>query len=31
LVLGGIVWSRHHTNIGRLLSGTETKIGAKKS
>ena len=31
LMLGGIVWSRHHTNIGRLLSGTETKIGAKKS
>ena len=31
LVLGGIVWTRHHTNIGRLLSGTETKIGAKKS
>ena len=31
LVLGGIVWSRHYTNIGRLLSGTETKIGAKKS
>ena len=29
LVLGGIVSSRHHTNIGRLLSGTETKIGAK--
>ena len=31
LVLGGVVWSRHHTNIGRLLSGTENKIGAKKS
>ena len=31
LVLGGIVWSRHHSNIGRLLSGTETKIGEKKS
>ena len=31
LILGGIVWSRHHTNIGRLLSGTETKISAKKS
>ena len=29
LVLGGVVWSRHHTNIGRLLLGTETKIGAK--
>ena len=31
VIAGGIVWSRHHTNIGRLLSGTETKIGAKKS
>tara|TARA_B100001093_G_scaffold142415_1_gene134902 strand:+ start:338 stop:943 length:606 start_codon:yes stop_codon:yes gene_type:complete len=31
LILGGIVWNRHHTNIGRLLSGTETKISAKKS
>ena len=30
LVLGCVVWSRHHTNIGRLLSGAETKIGAKK-
>ena len=29
LVLGGIVWGRHHSNIGRLLSGTETKIGAQ--
>ena len=29
VMLGGIVWSRHRTNIGRLLSGTETKIGAK--
>jgi acyl phosphate:glycerol-3-phosphate acyltransferase len=29
LVLSCIVWSRHHTNIGRLLSGTETKIGKK--
>ena len=24
LVLGGIVWARHHTNLSRLLSGTET-------
>lgn len=31
LLLGGLVWSRHHTNIGRLLTGTETKIGAKTS
>lgn len=29
LLLGGLVWSRHHANIGRLLTGCETKIGAK--
>ena len=27
LLLGALVWSRHHANIGRLLSGKETKIG----
>jgi glycerol-3-phosphate acyltransferase PlsY len=27
LVLCGVIWVRHHANIGRLLSGTETKIG----
>ena len=27
LLLGALVWSRHHSNIGRLLSGKETKIG----
>ncbi|MFZ8992807.1 MAG: glycerol-3-phosphate 1-O-acyltransferase PlsY, partial [Candidatus Puniceispirillaceae bacterium] len=26
LLLGGLVWSRHHANIGRLLTGCETKI-----
>ena len=27
LLLGVLVWSRHRANIGRLLSGKETKIG----
>ena len=30
LFLGALVWSRHHANIGRLLTGTETKIGDQK-
>jgi glycerol-3-phosphate acyltransferase PlsY len=29
LVLTGLIWTRHHQNIGRLLSGTEPKIGKK--
>ena len=29
LLLGALVWSRHHANIGRLITGTETKIGNK--
>jgi glycerol-3-phosphate acyltransferase PlsY len=29
LLISALVWTRHHTNIGRLLNGTETKIGAK--
>ena len=29
LLLNALVWTRHHQNIGRLLAGTETKIGAK--
>ena len=29
LGLSALVWTRHHTNIRRLLNGTETKIGAK--
>ena len=30
LMLSALVWTRHHANIGRLLNGTETKIGAKE-
>jgi glycerol-3-phosphate acyltransferase PlsY len=30
ILLGAIVWIRHHANIGRLLSGTESKIGKKQ-
>jgi len=26
-----LVWAKHHENIGRLLSGTESKIGQKKA
>ena len=29
ILLGAIVWMRHHANIGRLFSGTESKIGNK--
>ena len=29
LVLTGLIWTRHHQNIGRLLVGTEPKIGEK--
>jgi glycerol-3-phosphate acyltransferase PlsY len=29
LVLGFLVWSRHHANIGRLLAGTEPKAGQR--
>jgi glycerol-3-phosphate acyltransferase PlsY len=29
LLLSALVWTRHHANIGRLLNGTETKIGIK--
>ena len=29
LLLSTVVWTRHRQNIGRLLAGTETKIGAK--
>mgnify|MGYP001970004026 CR=1 FL=1 len=29
LLLSGLVWTRHGSNIGRLLAGTETKIGVK--
>lgn len=27
LVMTGLIWVRHHANIGRLLTGQETKIG----
>jgi glycerol-3-phosphate acyltransferase PlsY len=30
-VLVLLVWSKHHENIRRLLAGTESKIGLKKS
>ena len=30
LILGALVWTRHHTNISRLLAGSETKIDFKK-
>ncbi len=29
ILVSGLVWARHHSNIGRLLAGSETKIGAK--
>ena len=29
LLLSGLVWARHHSNIGRLLAGSETKIGVR--
>lgn len=29
IVMTGLIWVRHHANIGRLLSGQETKIGKK--
>ena len=29
IVMTGLIWVRHHANIGRLLSGRETKIGQK--
>lgn len=30
LILAGLLVARHHENIGRLLNGTENKLGAKK-
>ena len=30
-VLIAFVWAKHHENIRRLLSGTESKVGAKKA
>jgi glycerol-3-phosphate acyltransferase PlsY len=31
LLVAVLVWIRHAGNVGRLLSGTETRIGAKKA
>lgn len=28
LILAILIWQRHHENIGRLLSGTESRIGS---
>ena len=30
-LLGALVWSRHHANIGRLITGKETRIGNKNN
>ena len=30
-ILAAILWAKHHANIARLLAGTESKIGKKKS
>ena len=30
-LLGALVWSRHHANIGRLITGKETRIGNKSN
>ena len=30
-ILAAMLWAKHHSNIGRLLAGTESKIGRKKS
>ena len=30
LILAGLLLARHHENIGRLINGTENKLGAKK-
>jgi len=27
--MSGISWTRHHENIGRLLTGQESRIGKK--
>jgi glycerol-3-phosphate acyltransferase PlsY len=31
VVIGALIFYRHHENIGRLMAGTESKFGAKKS
>ena len=30
-ILAAILWAKHHANISRLLAGTESRIGQKKS
>ena len=30
LVIGVVVWLKHRENIGRLVAGTESKLGSKK-
>ncbi len=30
-ILAAMLWAKHHANISRLLAGTESKIGQKKS
>lgn len=30
VILAGLLIARHHANIGRLLNGTENKLGSKK-
>ena len=29
IVMSGLSWARHHQNIGRLLNGTESRIGKR--
>jgi len=29
LLMSALSWARHHQNIGRLLTGAETRIGDK--
>ena len=29
IVMSGLSWARHHENIGRLLTGTESRIGKR--
>ena len=29
IVMSGLSWARHHQNIGRLLTGKESRIGKK--
>ena len=30
IVMSGLSWARHHENIGRLLTGRESRIGKKQ-